>query len=153
MRWGADEIASKDDGQTPVEQLDLIEDGVDYRATQDDVDRTRLLLARAPTDRAWRRRGWVVIVRSRGPGTTTTSSDGVGESVGASSSSDCIRQDDGRSAARTQTWGEAESASDKVGTGSGTDGDGERRSGVVELLLGLEVEGVFRTVVGFREEG
>lgn len=48
--------------------------------------------------------------------------------------------DDGRSAARTHTRGEAESASDKVGTGSGTDGDdGERRSGVVELLLGLEV--------------
>lgn len=54
LRWGADERALNDDGNTPADLL------------PSDPDNTiRLLLARAPADKAWYRRGWLVMLRSR----------------------------------------------------------------------------------------
>ena len=46
-----------DDGDTPADKLDVVQDdGVINRSTHDEIERTRLLLSSAPADRAWRRR-------------------------------------------------------------------------------------------------
>ena len=67
LRWGADETALDKNGKTPAELLnsDDEDDEDDESLSQDGVERVRLLLARAPADRAWRRRGWLVMVRAR----------------------------------------------------------------------------------------
>lgn len=54
LRWGADETAFTNDGKTPADLLPSVPD-----------DTIRLLLARAPVDKAWYRRGWLVMLRSR----------------------------------------------------------------------------------------
>ena len=59
LRWGADETELNNDGVSPAGALEHMP------AIQDQLKSTRLLLARAPADRAWRRRGWLVMVRSR----------------------------------------------------------------------------------------
>ena len=64
LRWGADETALDTNGKTPADLLDS-DDEDDKRLSQDGVKRVRLLLAQAPADRAWRRRGWLVMVRAR----------------------------------------------------------------------------------------
>lgn len=67
LKWGADETIADDEGNTPTSSLDL--DSVGYilgeEHSQDEVDRVRLLLQNAPADRAWRRRGWLVMLRER----------------------------------------------------------------------------------------
>lgn len=64
LRWGADETALDKNGKTPAELLNF-DDEDDESLSQDGVERVRLLLARAPADRAWRRRGWLVMIRAR----------------------------------------------------------------------------------------
>lgn len=54
LRWGADEMAVSLTGQTPTDMI-----------VEDDTGQINLLLARAPMDRAWRRRGWLVMLRVR----------------------------------------------------------------------------------------
>lgn len=69
LRWGADETAMDNDGRIPAQILDLLKQGVLFpvlsHCSQEEVDRVRMLLARAPADRTWRRRGWLVVLCSR----------------------------------------------------------------------------------------
>lgn len=65
LRSGADETALSDDGQTPESEMDNGIVGMENEATDDEINRTRLLLSRAPRDRAWRRRGWLAVLRAR----------------------------------------------------------------------------------------
>lgn len=64
LRWGADETALNENDKTPAELL-TSDNEDDESLSQDGVERVRLLLARAPADRAWRRRGWLVMIRAR----------------------------------------------------------------------------------------
>lgn len=64
LRWGADETALDGDGKTPADLVNLNGD-CDEPLSPEDVERVRLLLARAPAQRAWRRRGWLVMLVSR----------------------------------------------------------------------------------------
>ncbi len=69
LRSGADETALSDDDLTPESEMDniivnTVYEGTD-EATDDEINRTRLLLSRAPRDRAWRRRGWLAVLRAR----------------------------------------------------------------------------------------
>ncbi|CAN0071669.1 unnamed protein product, partial [Hapterophycus canaliculatus] len=61
LRWGANEAATTDDGGTSSSKMQAVatasEDG---RAK---LERLSKLLARAPQDRAWRRRGFLVMCR------------------------------------------------------------------------------------------
>jgi len=66
LRWGADETVLES-GRTPADLLK-------FRPNSDVVERVRLLLARAPADRAWRRRGWLVMLLLR---RTKATVDGV----------------------------------------------------------------------------
>eukprot|EP00903_Cladosiphon_okamuranus_P016928 g15604.t1 len=63
LRWGADETTTNDDGFTPAE---IAEDyfGLEYDELAEDFERVHKLLANAPADRAWRRRGYLTMCRA-----------------------------------------------------------------------------------------
>lgn len=58
LRKGADETVPGPNGMTPEKMLEWCIDS-------EDKERARLLLQRAPNDRAWRRRSWLVILKTR----------------------------------------------------------------------------------------
>lgn len=62
LRGGADETALDEDGNTPVEVIATMGEAEDR---PEDIRAIRTMLERAPADRCWRRRGWVVILRAR----------------------------------------------------------------------------------------
>ena len=53
LRWGADETALNKGGLTPADMLEKVRRFGEDRRPTEEVERVRLLLARAPTDRAW----------------------------------------------------------------------------------------------------
>ncbi|CAM9957785.1 unnamed protein product [Ectocarpus sp. 6 AP-2014] len=57
LRWGAEETATDNDGNTPA---DFIQSGDEFDG------RLQRLLANAPAGRAWRRRGMVIMLRAQG---------------------------------------------------------------------------------------
>ncbi|CAN0236872.1 unnamed protein product [Scytosiphon promiscuus] len=62
LRWGADETATDAEGEAPSSKMQAI-------VTADEEDRPKLerlakLLERAPQDRAWRRRGFLLVCRA-----------------------------------------------------------------------------------------
>ncbi|CAM9848932.1 unnamed protein product, partial [Ectocarpus sp. 13 AM-2016] len=65
LRWGADETAPNSDGKTPADLLDEHDNDNDRTTCSEaEIEQVRLLLARAPADRAWRGRCWLVMLRS-----------------------------------------------------------------------------------------
>eukprot|EP00752_Nemacystus_decipiens_P005208 g4727.t1 len=65
LRLGADENAIDRDGQTPADMVGSSMGGEDSVA--EEVERVRQLLLNAPADRAWRRRGFLVLCRAHYP--------------------------------------------------------------------------------------
>ncbi len=158
LRWGADETASDNNCQTPADSLFSSSLG-DAQCSEQEVQRTRVLLARAPADRAWRRRCWLVMLRWRdSKATAAAAGSGSRGSIGSVSTARADGRAGGGSCkvkvARTITSGNSPHGR----TNNGGDGDGVEAGaeigrgnlrGVVAQLLGLELEGVFRMVVGF----
>lgn len=65
LRCGSDETAVNRNGRTAAE---IVGHHIEYAACplkKEDVDRVRELLANAPADRAWRRRGYLVLCKAR----------------------------------------------------------------------------------------
>ncbi|CAM9806724.1 unnamed protein product [Scytosiphon promiscuus] len=147
LRWGACETLVNQVGRSPA---DILQDEVDPSqnglCSEDELERVRALLARAPADRAWRRRCWLVMLRARVKRTEISCvADG---SSGVSDERDsCSRLKVGR----TGKGGGRR----KHGEGShvGEDSEANRVTGnfgsVVTALIGLRPEGVFRAVLGF----
>ena len=84
LRWGADEARVDQLGGKRAEEVlgswRYDEDEDEERKADD--QRIRHMLARSPADRAWRRRGWLVLARSR-PGQVQVAPNGlVGRVVG-----------------------------------------------------------------------
>lgn len=81
LRWGADETALDDQGRTPENVLDtcgiLVREGR-TAFLEDQLKCARLLLVRAPADRAWRRRCWLLMLRSRSSAARNGGPDGGG---------------------------------------------------------------------------
>lgn len=100
----------------------------------------RALLARAPTERAWRRRCWPILVRSRGSRTRLA---GRGDDVRRCGDSNRDVTGDGQRRRVPMT------ATNGTVAGNGTEVGGGGSGDVMEVLVGLELEGVFRTVEGF----
>ena len=153
MGWGADETALDNDGKSPG---DVLDGAVGSRTfTQDHIDRIRLLLARAPADRAWRRRGWLTMLRSRDlKFNTDTGGDGAEGSDGAGGGASESRRHVARSEDAVDVGGGEGGQANSGGGGvenGGVRGGGEDRvlRGVVVRLVGLEPEGVFRRVLEF----
>lgn len=146
LRSGADETAVNDDGRTPLELLEL--PAVDYRGCYpEEMKRARLLLSRAPADRAWSRRCWLVMLCSR----ASNAGGGSGHGLHAAGG----RGRGGRSTIRRgqHAGGGANGLLRQTGIGRviGAGGEGGGLKAVVKSLIELEphVKGVFRTVVSF----
>ncbi|CAN0311942.1 unnamed protein product, partial [Ectocarpus sp. 6 AP-2014] len=137
LRWGADEKLPNNNGDTPADVIggSLEQKDFDDEERKADKQRIRQMLARAPADRSWRRRGWLVLSRS--------CPTRVHIANGGSSSS--ISSTNGNSAKVARVSGE----------GSSRDDEETEDQMMVDLrdlvgrLVGLEAEGLFRLVVGF----
>ena len=138
LRSGADETLVDRDGKAAA---DFVARDVDEEARlAEDVERVRKLLASAPSDRVWRRRGYLVLCRSHPHRVILPT------------------QESGRAHAGTgwETHGAAKLArTDKncsdatVGGSSAYGRGGAEWARVVARVLGLQEEGIFRKIVGY----
>lgn len=150
LRLGADETATNKGGRTPLELLSPTRSD----CSPEEIERARLLLARARADRAWRRQYWLVMLRSRASKARTAGRDNGGGGGHGSISVGGRGESEGSNMAR---GGQAEGGESGVPgpagngrvVGAGGDGEGEGLRAVVASLIELELDGVFRTVVGF----
>ncbi|CAN0211693.1 unnamed protein product [Ectocarpus fasciculatus] len=131
LRWGADEKLTDEDGTTPGDEIGAMPHyGNNNEEIEVDNQRIRHMLARAPADRSWRRRGWLVL--SRSCPTRVQIANGRNRSTSCSAK-----------VARV--------------SGEGSGGGGEETEDemmvawrdLVGRLVGLEADGLFRLVVGF----
>ena len=142
LHWGADETLTTSSGETAEDMLgewdrrdlsgDEDEDAHIYADSSEGQERSandqriRHMLARAPADRCWRRRGWLVLARSC-PTTVQLAQD----TGGGSNSSGCS----------TKTA--------KTGRNGSDDRETADLARLVGRVVGLDVEDIFRLVVGF----
>ncbi|CAM9582829.1 unnamed protein product [Ectocarpus sp. 12 AP-2014] len=156
LRRGADETAVCNRGRTASDYLHapILFSPYSGDCFLDEIDRAQLLLAQAPADRAWRRRCWLVMLRSRTSMAGRASCE-TGDEGGSGSNTAGGDGRDGKSGKVTKGkrskgggHGEPEAASGGC-NGVEIDGESPGLEGLVALLVGLEPEGVFRTVLGF----
>lgn len=125
LRWGADETLGWEDGSTPADLVgswDEDEDE-DVNGQRNATDQRILdMLARAPADRCWRRRGWLLLYRAYP--VKLKPAEGSGGTATKVTSASCY--------------------------GSGG-GGGETRdfTDLVGRVVDMEADEVFRSVVGF----
>lgn len=143
LRWGADDKARNAQNMDPVYLLRDQYYEVDPRVcTREEFDRASLLLAWAQEDRTWRRRCFVMMLRSRAKAARARG-DGITSGGERDSSATDDELGEGRKVARREN-----EATCGGGVGNGESGRGSF-SGLMELVWGLETETVFRTIVGF----
>lgn len=137
LRWGADEAIVNKSGLTPADAI-----GKDVAAQErltSDVEHVRKLLATAPADRAWRRRGYLTMCRAHTdklllkPARRATDADVMPRT---------------RSRARVARI-EENSTCGPSGGSITTGGAGGEWVEVVVKVLRFEEEGIFRTIVGY----
>ena len=135
LRSGADEGIVDDRGAVAE---DLIDDFGSY-SPDERSERVRKLLVNAPADRAWRRRGYLVLCRAH-PGRVWL----VEESSSATAGGERRK----RSVATPST---AEASGCDNARGGAVNGDAcvGGWSGVLAAVLGMQEEGIFRRIVGF----
>ena len=161
LRFGASETAADDFGRTPADMLDV---PAMHSCPAAERERVRALLARAPLDRAWRRRCWLVMLRARAErdrlahlSDIDNASSQAREGEG-SRSNKASRRDVGGGASAGGVGGgrragdEGSRAGDD-GSGAGDDGSraATRREfgDLVTVLMDLKSEEVFRQIVGY----
>ena len=137
LRSGADETVLDDNGAAAADVV--AEDVEEEDRLAEDVDRVHKLLANAPADRAWRRRGYLVLCRAR--------PDRVQQTPESSRENTEV----GRRTHRGDKLARAEALSFKEAVGRGVL---DKRAGgewmdVVARVVGLQEEGIFRTIVGY----
>ncbi len=152
LRLGADETAVDHDGMTALDYLDLGPVESDNYWCEYEVEQARLLLTRAPADRTWRRRCWLVMLYSRASKARKASRD-TGDSREHSTNAAGGSQDGGCSK-MTKVDHESRGTSGLLGQVDdgclvGGRSEGGRFGAVVESLIGLELEDVFRTIVEY----
>lgn len=122
LKSGADETIVNADGRTPA---GVLGDGTRLSPNLQDVERVRVLLANAPADKAWRRRGFLTMCRAHphkldpGQQGTEYGASGAGTSGGAGEGSTFVE-------VSRANWPH-----------------------VMARVLGLQEEGIFRKIVGF----
>ena len=137
LRWGADEMLANEDGETPA---DIIGEGFDgWNSLPEDVEGVRQLLANAPADRAWRRRGYLAMCRAH---------------PDRMQLADINQPAAGMTPRKRSRIKLMAAASSWSGGGSGHGATDERRpcgswAAVVTRVLGLEEAGLFRAIVGY----
>lgn len=135
LKWGADETIADDGGKTPMDVV-----GAQIRERHhiaDDIARTKRLLGNASGDRAWRRRGCMIMCRAFPDRVYLRGHPRIGMA--------------GRTRSRAvMTLAEAEAATPWILEGSVV-AERMRRdwAAVAMRVLGHEIEGIFRAIVLF----
>ena len=165
LRWGADETALDSFGWTPVyafwQSVGWIPDGSlsqeEIERIHEEIGRARLLLSRAPADRAWRRRGWLVMLRSRDWATKQDAPGCAGEINRQRGQEEPSGSGvDGRDGGSDVPWSDSGAGSEydeyrQASQGEGVDdevgagGAGGDANGGAGLLVGSEMEGACST--------
>lgn len=136
LRWGADETMQNAHGHTPEEKLGLNLD--ESEVVEEEVERVKMLLRRAPAERAWRRRGLLVLCRAHPDRVQLT------RHHRRRSTEDSIRTSAPKTRSRAR-----KAAAEAGGAGHEQGCEGGSLSRAVGWVLGLEEEGLFRTIVGY----
>lgn len=142
LRSGADETIVDEDGRAPVDVLGGWFEG-DEHLMLENVEPVRRLLANAPSDRAWRRRGYLVLCRAFPEKVQQREESSRGGAAGAAVAR---RNRQGTKLARAEAGGGGGAAGGGTAVDDRAGGDW---AAVVTGVLGLQEEGIFRTIVGF----
>ncbi|CAM9782521.1 unnamed protein product [Ectocarpus sp. 12 AP-2014] len=137
LRCGADEMLKDDDGSTPADVVGGMGDGdLTDEEIETDHQRIRRVLARAPADRSWRRRGWLVLSRCC---STRVHIAHRGSNSGSNGNSNgcCIKV---ARVSGKESHEDDEETEDKIMSDW---------KDLVRKLVGLEVDGLFRLVGDF----
>ena len=137
LRAGAAETTVDDEGKT-AEDVVAVEVLEGHRLAED-VGRVRHLLANAPADSAWRRRGYLVLCRAR-PGRVPPARGRGSAGAGMSRRT--------RSFAKLRR-SEARGCDERVREAAADDEVRPDWTSVLSKVLGLQEEGIFRTIVGY----
>ncbi|CAN0005674.1 unnamed protein product [Ectocarpus sp. 8 AP-2014] len=147
LRWGASERTVDQQGSTSADVFTRLALGrVEAWA---ELERALELLARAPADRAWRRRCWLAMLRERTKKERDISVLAVVERAKKAGRS--IILDD-------RERGDSKKARRRRGRGRGRGCGGAKAAvqtdlrGLVNVLVGLESKEVFRTIVGYIQD-
>ena len=151
LRWGTDETILNYYQQPPADVLDEApggnEDDQDHLHVRKQIESVHALLARAPKYRAWRPRGWLVMIRSRVWRAERGGRGGSGRGSGHPNAEDGEKHKLPKTE-DAEGRGHVPSSSGNL-SGIGAEiGEGNWRN-VEEELVGLDLEPVFRTVVVF----
>eukprot|EP00752_Nemacystus_decipiens_P004952 g4505.t1 len=149
LRWGASEQDLDGEGKTTAERLQELKrerGGGTNDARAHRLARALELLASAPADRAWRRRSWLVMLRARTEKERMERRGDGFRAEGGDSSGEVVHDDRGREDNETRRQ---ENARSEGRPRSRRRRDSTGFGGLVEVLLGLESDGVFRTILGF----
>ena len=132
LRAGADETIVDHHGRKAFDMIGW--DVEEHDRLAEDFERVRQLLANAPADRAWRRRGYLVLCRAH--------PDRVqGQVIGSTHHADTGR--------RNRNFEEMARVGKVVGGNIVDEKDGGGWTVVISKVLRLEEEGIFRTIVGY----
>ncbi|CAN0015467.1 unnamed protein product [Ectocarpus sp. 12 AP-2014] len=138
LRWGADEKLTDHCGDTPA---DIVGESSSNATVDEEIEvdnqRIRRMLARAPADRLWRRRGLLVLSRSCPTRVQIANRSSNGSSIG--SSKGCSAKVS--RATSKDSGGHNEETGDQMVMVDWRD--------LVSRLIELEADGLFRLVVGF----
>eukprot|EP00752_Nemacystus_decipiens_P011995 g10634.t1 len=137
LRSDADETILNNMGETAADVVAGSVDDEDQLA--DDVERVRQLLANAPIDRVWRRRGYLVLCRAH--------PNRMQQAFASNSACEGVagRTRHKAKLRRTQAIG----CGGDVGASPVDGRTGGDWAEVVATVVGLQEEGIFRTIVGF----
>ncbi|CBN73782.1 ankyrin repeat protein [Ectocarpus siliculosus] len=150
LQWGADETAVHNDGNTPADWLVENNNENGTTCSTAEIGRVRLLLARAPANRAWRRRCWLVMLRSCAK-TARATTDKTGDAD--EGSNDVGDRKDGKCKGARRENGESAGGgvrSRMNGAGEvGVEGGASGLASIVASVVGLGPEEVFRSILSF----
>lgn len=156
LRWSADETAQTSEGKTPCEYIPAIAEATDEDGRR--LERLSKLLASAPQDRVWRRRGFLVLCRAH-PDRVRLVVEIPKTAVEASG-----QQPQERPGRRARKGQQAKVNVDVGDAHGSVGGEGSARAGIVRAddprggsgfefaagwLVALAEEDVFRKIVGF----
>lgn len=136
LRSGADETVVGKDGDTALEVVWTWTD--EEQLVTEDYERVCELLENAPTDRAWRRRGFLVLCRAH-PDRLCSEREIAGVRTGMNSRAKVA-------SARTSSCSDGATTAGICTLDERTDGD---RVGAAARVVELEEEGILRMIVAF----
>ena len=138
LRSGADETLVDNKGDAAADMIG-VEVSMMEASLAEDMERVSNLLAKAPADRAWRRRGYLILCRAHPDRVQLPLYDGH-TPIGAGKRHSSRRIEP----AKDEEGGQ----SDAIGGNSVDEKPGAEWTAVTARLLGME-EGLFRTIVGY----